>query len=214
VRLVVFDFDQTISVIHVFKLLAGWRRSGEKSAQSEIGQIRLIDDLNGDPPFVNDGGFAWHALGGKARVDSLGKLFTDLKSQEAELIICTKGLVGAVRKCLMATDLLAPFSEVYGRIGNDYRSESVYDLQASKRTATDVERKLLGSRSNGDWDSKADLIERLKKDRGLADSEVVLVEDDADEIQRARGVCRTVFVRDAKGMTEANFAELRAMTAH
>ncbi|CAK0871133.1 unnamed protein product, partial [Prorocentrum cordatum] len=54
VRLIVFDFDQTLSVVHVFKSLAGWGdKQAEKTMQvprpfasTERGQVRRIREID------------------------------------------------------------------------------------------------------------------------------------------------------------------------
>merc|ERR1719460_949583 len=62
VRLVCFDFDCTMSVIHLFKEIAGWERPPQLDApfaQSEKGQIARIRALNEQP---------WAAAGSPPRL--------------------------------------------------------------------------------------------------------------------------------------------------
>ena len=57
-KVVVFDFDQTISQLHVFKCLAGWEARAlfpAPYAASEVGQIRRLLDLGeADKSFFPD----------------------------------------------------------------------------------------------------------------------------------------------------------------
>ena len=57
----------------------------------------------------------------------------------------------------------------------------------------------------------ANLISRLMSAEGLKDAEAVLVEDDPAEISSVKGVCRSVFVSERKGMMATELQELRAM---
>lgn len=204
-RLVVFDFDQTLTRFHVFKTLAGWTAGGRSSfevpaphASSEEGQLCRIDELN-RKEFQKAGGFACAAFGGASRVDEVRKMLCALREGEAELVICTKGLVGPVKKCLLDLDLLQHFSEVYGNIGSNY-GLLAYDREASAAKEGALA-ELLGRSDQASWGTKDRLISLLMRERGLQFEQCVLVEDDPDEIQRAKGVCRTLFVQEASGMT-------------
>lgn len=202
-RLVVFDFDQTLSCFHVFKALAGWV-GGKKCAfevpaphaTSEEGQLCRIDELN-RKEFQKDGGFATAAFGGASRVDEVRAMLNALRDYEVELIICTKGLVGAVKKCLVDLGLLELFTEVYGNVGSNYGLQA-YDRKAALPAGLAP---LLGRPDQANWGTKDRLISLLMAERGLQFEQCALVEDDPDEIQRAQGVCRTLFVQQANGMT-------------
>lgn len=219
VRLVVFDFDQTLSVIHVFKTLAGW---GEKSkdrgavriprpfASSEWGQVRRISELSRIEPFCGEG-FARAAFGGERRIEELRRFLAALAVSGVELVICTKGLVGAVRKCLADLRLLDIFSAVYGNVGSETYGETNYDKDIAKAQPSPEEEQYLGNAASAGWRTKADLISRLLAQRSLRKEQAVLVEDDAEEIRRAAPVCRTHWVREAQGMTIADFTVLRRL---
>jgi len=221
VRLIVFDFDQTLSCVHVFKSLAGWGES--KMAQkgilkvprpfacTERGQVRRIDELNRTEPFHKDG-FARVAFGGERRLEELRSCLTALAGRGLELMICTKGLVGAVKKCLTDLRLLDFFSEVYGNVGGDAYGETAYDRAAASSEIGAVERTLLGSQSQGGWRTKAELIARLLAQRRLRPQQGVLVEDDPEEIRKATGACKTYWVREAEGLTTADLAALLRLT--
>lgn len=136
-------------------------------------------------------------------------LLEELREKEVELVICTKGLVGTVRKCLEEVELNAYFAEVYGNIGDRY-GETEYDLMVNKSDPEIV--RFLGAVSSAGWRSKSSLIALLMEQRGLKHSEACLVEDDEDEIWKADPVCRTIFVADRAGMTAEHFETLRRYT--
>merc|ERR1740121_1308484 len=62
-------------------------------------------------------------------------------------------------------------------------------------------RELLGRSHQANWGTKDRLIGLLMRDRGLQFDQCVLVEDDPDEVRRAKSVCRTLLVKEARGMT-------------
>ncbi|CAE8582021.1 unnamed protein product, partial [Polarella glacialis] len=215
VRLVVFDFDQTLSVIHVFKSLAGWSEDGpvqipKPHASTERGQVRRIRELDQTGAFQER--FATVAFGGPARVEQVRNCLLGLREKGAELVICTKGLIGAVRRCLSDLELLSLFSEVYGNIGGEIYGATPYDRQvAMSRDAAGDE--LLGQVNQANWGTKPELIVRLMRERRLRRDQVVLVEDDPEEIRKAGPVCRTLFVREAAGITQAAMDALQRMVA-
>lgn len=214
--MVVFDFDQTLSVVHVFKSLAGW---GEKAAQgerlmqvprpyasTELGQVRRIGEL--DAADSRPGNFATSAFGGHVRVEQVRQFLRSLKEKDVELVICTKGLIGAVNKCLGDLGLRDFFADVYGNIGSDAYGASSYDRQMAETKASDEEARMLGPSSKAGWGAKHTLIAQMMRQRGLKKEQVVLVEDDPSEIRRAGPVCRTLWVRQREGMQAADFVEL------
>lgn len=213
VRLIVFDFDQTLSVIHVFKTLAGWSKDvhlqvPKPHATTERGQVLRISELSRIEPYKRQvGGFATVALGGEARVELLREMLERLQAREVNLVICTKGLAGAVRKCLADVDLLSFFSEVYGNVGNNY-GETPYDQELARIKPSSLEQQFMSPASAGSWKSKDKLIVRLANQAGLSRDQAVLVEDDAEEIRRAASICRTLWVREAAGMTQRHIAAL------
>lgn len=89
-KIIVFDFDQTISTSHLFKCLAGWERTKlfpGPHAASEPGQVRLLLDSAGQ---FGDG-FYHTCLGGEQRVKFLDETFTQLKKNGCDLYVCSKG---------------------------------------------------------------------------------------------------------------------------
>lgn len=215
VRLVVFDFDQTLSVVHVFKALAGWSKDSSMHvpkpfATTERGQVRRIAELSQVEPFAKRGGFAKAVFGGEARVEQVRQVLRALVARDVQLVICTKGLVGAVRKCLHDLGLLQYFSEVYGNTGDNY-GETSYDKELSRSRPSSMERQFLGSPDVSAWRSKDKLIAQLMSHAGLHRDQVVLVEDDPEEIRRASSVCRTIWVREASGITIRHCSVLKDM---
>lgn len=212
--MVVFDFDQTLSVIHVFKALAGWSKDVQlprPHATTERGQVRRIAELSQVDPFRSErGGFATAVFGGEARVEQLRQVLERLQAREVELLICTKGLVGAVRKCLHDVDLLGFFSEVYGNVGDNY-GETPFDKELARSKPTTQERQFMSPPDKAAWRSKDKLILQLATRAGLSREQAVLVEDDPEEIRRANSVCRTLFVKEAAGMTPKQCAALLQM---
>jgi phosphoglycolate phosphatase-like HAD superfamily hydrolase len=213
VKLIVFDFDQTLSCIHVFKTLAGWSRDAHFQvprpyAMTERGQIRRVSELSQLESFKAErGGFACAAFGGEARVEQLRDMLERLTTRGVNLVICTKGLVGTVRKCLYDLGLLGFFSEVYGNVGDNY-GETAYDQELARSKPSSRELQFLSRPENGAWRSKDKLILQLASRAGLSREQAVLVEDDAEEIRRATPVCRTLWIKEAAGMTSRHCASL------
>eukprot|EP00811_Abedinium_folium_P022834 NODE_3228_length_2071_cov_7.442901.p1 GENE.NODE_3228_length_2071_cov_7.442901~~NODE_3228_length_2071_cov_7.442901.p1 ORF type:complete len:592 (-),score=174.38 NODE_3228_length_2071_cov_7.442901:135-1910(-) len=211
-RLVVFDFDQTLSELHVFKTLAGLGGPFmlPPYARTELGQVLRISELDSLSPFADRGGFALAAFGGRDRAMHLRQQLEDLQDKGLELLVCTKGLVGAAQKCLEDVGIRHCFSAVYGNIGDVY-GETAFDTAA---VATPEALRLLGSERMSGWTSKDSLIGKLMEERGLAHiSEACLVEDDPEEVDRANYACRTLLITPPRGMRARHFAELRNMAA-
>lgn len=216
-RLVVFDFDQTLSRIHVFKTLAGWPGSacGELGvpapfASSEEGQMQRIMELNG-AEFKKNGGFAQMAFGGRDRVEAIRKFLQNLSEEGTVLIICTKGLIGVVKKCLHDLDLLRYFQEVYGNRGTTYEM-TAYDRQVAEDRRRSAEfRQFVGRPDQVGWGTKDQLISKLMRCSGLHFEQCAFVEDDPEEIRRAKDVCRTLYIKEANGMTPEHCTALLRM---
>jgi len=212
-KLIVFDFDQTLSVIHVFKTLAGWNDRSqalpvpEPHASTEHGQVRRIQELSREPVFKADG-FAMAAFGGEKRVQEVRLLLRTLTEQNVELVICTKGFVGVARKCLSDLGLLTFFSEVYGNVGNTTYESTPYDKEVARVDPTEEETLLLGSTYQADWSTKDKLISQVMRKKSLRHEQVVLVDDDPEEIRRANAVCRTLWVKNGTGITNEEASKL------
>lgn len=211
--LVMFDFDQTITVFHVFKTLAGWQESpgmSGRSASTELGQLRLIAELDREDYYRKQGGFSKAALGGSNRLERIRWCFLELRKLGCKLVIATKGLVGPTRRVLLDTRLLEFFDEVYGRSDEAY-AEMATDYDRAARGAgppTQEETQLLSKDANTDWDTKADLLERLQLATHVDCDDTFLVEDDEKEIQNCSSIAKTLFVSEAKGMPDDHLVKL------
>merc|ERR1719316_535120 len=88
----------------------------------------------------------------------------------------------------------------YGNVGNNY-GETPYDVEVARSKHSSKELQFLASPEKGAWKSTDKLIFQLASRAGLSRDQALLVEDDPEEIRRANGVCRTLFVREAAGLT-------------
>ncbi|KAF4680233.1 hypothetical protein FOZ60_013847, partial [Perkinsus olseni] len=179
-RLAIFDFDQTISVTHVFKQLAGW-----VSAEEET------ESVEGD----HHEKFSWSiaSLGGAARVETLRSFFRTLsEDKHVTLAIITRGNIGCVQLVLHNCGLLKYFTGgVFGNIGDRYGATE-FDLSF----ANDVSLSSLeGDEDHASWSRKTDVIRRLMGDK-YEPNEAVFVEDDIKELRAAAKLCRGVYVRE------------------
>lgn len=161
-QLVVFDFDLTLSSVHIFNAVAGmgalqkgtWKLAAshfevdrcEPSiaeipfatppfAKTERGQLARLAEMDARPEFQALGGFALAAFGGRGRVGQLNSLLTELRQRGVECIICTRGLVGPVRRCLEQLGMLGFFTKVYGNIGAHYGTTE-YDVRLGFQATT------------------------------------------------------------------------------
>lgn len=213
---VFFDFDQTISVVHVYKQLAGWEPGvPHPTAISERGQIRRLEELNTDGQWTYDvtkgtivsdpegGSWTSAALGGLGRVQDLRALLSELRGAGVKMTIITKGYVGAVRFLLSQEGLLDFFINVFGLVANAY-GEYEYDKDCQSSPYE-------GTHENQLTTSKAELITKLMAQDQLSLDEAILVEDDLAEIQSVSGICRKVYVQARKGMTSIEMDTIRDM---
>eukprot|EP00930_Biecheleria_cincta_P088181 TRINITY_DN77414_c0_g1_i1.p1 TRINITY_DN77414_c0_g1~~TRINITY_DN77414_c0_g1_i1.p1 ORF type:complete len:359 (+),score=63.23 TRINITY_DN77414_c0_g1_i1:99-1175(+) len=201
-RLVIFDFDQTLSAYHVYNTLAGgqdtrWRLP-PPHARSEVGQLALIAELDQRPEISRQGGFANAAFGGPQRVAQVKALLEHLRQGGVECIICSRGLVGPVRKILDQLGLLRYFSQVFANIGETY-GRTDYDKRQSV-TTLGTNARYLGSSENSGWGSKARLVGHALASRRLSGEQAVFIDDQSSEIQSMHGVCQTIQVMPPQGL--------------
>eukprot|EP00439_Symbiodinium_sp_Y106_P065632 s1165_g10.t1 len=193
VRFFMFDFDQTLTVFHVFKSLSGWKQEGvcasipKPHAMSELGQVARIDELSSGE-FATQGGFPCAAFGGNSRVEEVRRMLQSLQKEDAEMVICTKGFVGPVQFCLHVLGLRSYFTQVYGHIGVTYGT-SPFDKQVIADPPA-LAPQFLGEAWQAEWRSKDQLMVKLLQQKGLKSSQGILVEDDPEEVRRANRVCR------------------------
>ena len=200
--IVFFDFDLTLTVVHVFKSLAGWVDAqvcmlamrgivvSEPHALTERGQLRRLAEL----------GPAWieQAFGGFSRVAAIRRLLDGLLSSGCRIILVTRGYVGVARKCLAevgfltagscsgfscvlkrdAGGLLDCFEALYGNIGVAYGARTAYDQEteaSGSGASEEVDRlwSLLGRWREGEWDSKTEIVHRYKHMHNLSGEQVL-----------------------------------------
>lgn len=214
-KLAVFDFDQTLSACHVYYALSGGDGGlpvPPPYARSERGQLARIAELDGLPEFASCGGFSAVAFGGQDRIAKLQSVFEELRAAGVECIVCSRGLVGPIRRCLDQVGLLWYFKEVYANAGpGDDGTE--YDLRLPPGFPSGTDARFLGSSVNTGWGSKGRLVARLLRERGLSQHEAVFVDDTASEIDNVRGVCHTIHVQPPQGMGPRDFDQLRRLLA-
>ncbi|CAD7928854.1 unnamed protein product [Amoebophrya sp. A120] len=212
-KVIVFDFDQTISQCHVFKCLAGFVTLGRGNfldgpyALSERGQIQKCFEADEEMK----GKFYEHCLGGKEQIAEMEKTFKKLRTNGCSLVVCSKGLVAPIRLILEKTKLLPHFDDVYARI-DDYTSMQdarEYDLNAMQtKFAPEVETHI-DRKDCAKWSSKAEVCLKLANGRPC-----MLVEDDRDEIKKGeKAGLDTCFVKDRAGLTATEIGELLEWSA-
>lgn len=210
----VFDFDQTLSEAHVYYALAG----GDSAihipppfARSERGQLARIAELDATPEFSTLGGFAEAAFGGHKRVKDLGTLFEEFRAAGVESVICSRGFVGPIRKCLDQAGLLGYFSHIYANAGDTGVDGTDYDLHVNGQAPSAHDSMYLGSSRNTGWGSKGRLVLRCMHERNLGHDEVIFVDDTGSEISSVDGLCLTLHIQPAKGMAPEHFQHLRSL---
>ncbi|CAJ1328920.1 unnamed protein product [Effrenium voratum] len=215
-RIVFFDFDFTLTVIHVFKSLAGWVDAQvcmlpmrgmivpEPHALSERGQLRRLSEL----------GPAWieQAFGGFSRVTAIRKLLDGLTQSGCRIILVTRGYVGVARKCLKEVGLLEPFEALYGNIGVAYGTRTAYDVETEMNgigVSEEIDRlwSMLGKWKEGEWDSKTEIVHRYQHQEMLTRNQVLFVDDDSQELAPLRHSAMTVHAK-GNGMGAADMLEI------
>jgi len=215
-RLVVFDFDLTLSVFHVSKVLAGVTppegefRVPPPYAVAELGQLRRLRELDTELEIAAAGGFAALAFGGFERVKAIDSMLRELRTAGVKLYVCTKGLVGPVQLILEDLGLRHHFLGIYGNLGEAY-GRYEYDEIVTRGPTAPAERRLLGKPAQGGWLSKDLLVMRLRKQHGIESrDQACLVEDDPEEIERAEWCSRPLYVEPVfHGMGAEHFDWLK-----
>jgi len=215
--IVFFDFDLTLTVVHVFKSLAGWVDAqvcmlamrgivvSEPHALTERGQLRRLAEL----------GPAWieQAFGGFSRVAAIRRLLDGLLSSGCRIILVTRGYVGVARKCLAEVGLLDCFEALYGNIGVAYGARTAYDQEteaSGSGASEEVDRlwSLLGRWREGEWDSKTEIVHRYKHMHNLSGEQVLFVDDDVQELTPLRHSALTVHAKGRSGMAACDMLEV------
>lgn len=132
IEIAMFDFDQTLSTVHVFKTLGGLGVNWfGHAALSPEGQYSLLEKY---PDKYN----ALWAFGGETRIAALRDLFEKLKKRGVKMMICTLGYPIVVKTLLEEADMLKYFGwtgvpSVVGMSNSAYAdSWTSYDLQAQQ----------------------------------------------------------------------------------
>lgn len=198
-RIAIFDFDLTLSAEHVFNLLS----NGNPPAKSERGQLAQIAELDKRPDFRAQGGFAYAMMGGQDRVAQLRSMLSQLRGSGVDCLVCTKGLVGPVRKVLEQVSLLSFFSGVYGKTGEHY-GQTAFDAQANPG----ADSRFLGNAACQLSGTKQQWIKQYMSQRGLGFDDVLFIDDDVQEVMSVGQICQTIQVSGGKGMGPRTFAEI------
>lgn len=213
-QLAVFDFDLTLTVVHVFNALCGGQGDitiPPPFAKSEVGQLLRVGELESSQALRNQGGFSVAVFGGKDRVAVVRQLLQDLQAGGVECVVCTKGLVGPVRKILSNLGLLQFFSKVYGITGNTYGTTD-FDLHVGGNPASlGPDASLLGTPDLSSWNTKRDVVALCLQERRLQANDAIFIDDDPNEISLVQPVCPTIQVMQRTGMTQREFEMLRRL---
>jgi len=200
VRTVVFDFDQTLSVAHVFNFLAV---ETPPLATTERGQLARITELDQTQQFRSQGGFATAMMGGASRIAQLSDMLSLLRSSRVECMVCTRGLVGPVRKILHQIGLLSYFSGTYGNTGETY-GHCDYDLTADP--GQDI--CFIGGPECQIPASKQEFVQTYMIQRRLSFDDVLFIDDTMSEITMMEDTCQTIHVASKGGMGPELFEEI------
>lgn len=183
VRLIIFEFDQTLSTMHLFGALVASVPSPmvpEPFASTALGQINRIQELDSIAHCPTTVSFLVETVfGGIHRIKELKAFLCALRSSGIELVVCPRGMVGAVRHCLKKLGIPDLFAEVYGR-SDSYYGSTPYDELVSLEPLTSEYAALLGvqDQTSYTWNSRKDLIKRLKHEKNLTHQQVLFINND------------------------------------
>ena len=211
-RMVFFDFDRTLTVVHVFKSLAGWVDTQvglipvlgmvvkKPYALTEMGQLRRLSEL----------GPAWieQAFGGRTRINVLRQFLQGLIANGFRILCVTRGYIGVARQCLQAVGLIESFERVYGNVGAAYGERTEYDLETeAAKLPLELEHQL-GRWDDGQWDSKNMVVSRYMQERHLGKEDIIFVDDDIEEVKVLRHACSTVHVTGNAGLSASHVRQI------
>ncbi|KAF4677976.1 hypothetical protein FOZ62_022868, partial [Perkinsus olseni] len=239
-RLAMFDFDQTISVTHVFKQLAGWVSAEEETvsppyATNERGQMHRIQQLD------EEGGWHYDSQTGKlVKVTEWACLSRDsVEGDRHEKFSWSIASLGGAARVETLRSFFRTLSEdkhvtlaiiTRGNIGCvqlvlhncgllKYFTGGVFGNIGDRYGATEFDlsfnnsvslSSLEGDEDHASWSRKTDVIRRLMGDK-YEPNEAVFVEDDIKELIAAAKLCRGVYVSERRGMTDDNFQEILSL---
>jgi hypothetical protein len=209
-KLVVFDFDCTLTTFHVFASLAGCAiNQGNLKlevqppyARSERGQMTRLHALDADATW-GPGGFAIKAFGGPSRLAQLHRLFTELHSHNVECVISSYGMEGSIRQCLKQVNLSQYFSDVVANTGSSMGSTE-YDF--SLMYSADMPRSQRSQPFN-----KIEHLRTAMVDKQLNAYQVAFIDDDSSTVGSVQSICRTIHVASGIGIQDREVQLLRSM---
>mmetsp|Transcript_107342 Transcript_107342/g.308948 ORF Transcript_107342/g.308948 Transcript_107342/m.308948 type:complete len:1077 (-) Transcript_107342:53-3283(-) len=211
-HIVFFDFDRTLTAVHVFKSLAGWHDSDISAcaacwvatarpyALTERGQLRRLRAL----------GPAWVAqvFGGLSRITAVKALLKFLKEESGiKLVLITRGYRGVARQCLADVGLLEFFDCVHGNLGSAYGDGTDFDEETQLLPVSEDERAFLEGPED-EWEAKWHIIFRYMRECNLSPDEAVLVDDDPEEVESVAHAVRTVRIDGGTGIDGKDVWEL------
>jgi hypothetical protein len=207
-KLAVFDFDSTLTTFHVFASLAGCATTPDNKklevpppyARSERGQMSRLCALDADIKW-GPGVFAFEAFGGPDRVAQLHDMLRELREQNVECVVLSKGMEATIMKCLKQVKLSMYFTDVVGNTGCSMGAE---DFDTKLKYSEDIP----GAQTVVD---KSENLRTLMVDRRLHGSQAVLIDDEASTIETARSTCRTIHVDSGSGIQEKEIQLVRDM---
>lgn len=180
--LVLFDFDQTLSIIHLYHHLHRLSHSnGVNHSDRGLAQVEALASAYGSQEQ-----FVQEVFGGEERLADLKSTLSKLSGLQppAEMVVVTHGYEKVVRKALQRSGLAAFFSDVVGR-----DSKLMADARGLKQV----------------------VAAKLRAKHKALPEATLLVDDDCRNLEDAReaGTCRTMWVWGAKGLTSAELRTLR-----
>jgi len=160
IKLVIYDFDQTITKDHLYYELDG----GQEDSLNKMTDDKLLS-----------------VFGGNERKERLTQHFERI-STSCELAIISFGWVGVIKLALKRMNL------------DKYFENSIIIGKDSEELKT--------------AGSKAKCIYRMKKDKKLKSDQVVFIDDDNQNIQKAMSYSQTVLINPRSGMTFKHMKEI------
>jgi phosphoglycolate phosphatase-like HAD superfamily hydrolase len=213
-KLVIFDFDCTLTICHIYASLAGNSHCPNAMItlppphmRTECGQMLRLLGLDAD---LGSGAFALRAFGGIERLKEIHHMLQTLRDAKVECIILSRSMVGPIQKCLDQLSLLEFFSCIYGSTGSTLGTTD-FDHALSPSSIPQEEHHYLGTPEMETGVAKADRIAQILKARGLGFVQAVFLDDDIAEVNSAKDVCRTIHISGGLGLREAEVSTLQEM---
>lgn len=199
IKLLVIDF-QTICDIDVNYYLS---EVSDDRAVTQLGQMRLMQQLGCHSPFREEGGFAWMALGGQKKVQHFKQFLHRLQCHGTTIVLSGRGHPGVIRACLEETGLSECFSDVLVAADSALQQPSAFDLEQGSAIA--AEASLQGAHNL----TKAEMLAQLRAGHSLHEDEVLLVEYDTEQTEDLP----VLVLPSGIGWQQKNMDELVANTA-